>query len=177
MRLVVGALVAGAVMWVLGFILYGIFFGMGYASAPEATQLAIQAALKALPGSGTYIVPMGETPAMMQAYAAGPVAQVSYNASGFPMADWRVFAGGYVQFAVVAAMLGLLLQGLGSRVDGIGRARVVIGLAAIAVVYIHFADPIWLHGDWKHALWTSFADVVILGTGGLIMARWFVPRR
>ena len=177
MRLIVGALVAGAAMWVLGFVLYGVFFGMGYGSAPDATQLAIQTALKALPASGTYLIPVGDTPALARAYAAGPVAQISYNAGGFPMADWRVFVGGYVQFAVVAAMLGLLLRGLGDRVDGLGRARVVIGLAAIAVVYIHFADPIWLHGDWKHALWTSFADMVVLGTGGLIMARWFVARR
>jgi|GEM_PF-2378037 len=177
MRLVIFSLAAATAMWVLGFVFYGLLFDVGWATAPEATQLAIQSALKALPHSGTYVVPMGESPAMMQAYAAGPVAQISYNSGGFPMADPAVFVGGFVQFFVVALMIGWLLSGLGDRVDVIGRVRVVLALAAVAAVYIDLADPIWMRGDWRHALFTAGVDFLILGTGGLIMARWFVLRR
>ncbi|QXQ04750.1 hypothetical protein KX816_10520 [Sphingosinicellaceae bacterium] len=177
MRFVIGSLVAGAVMWLLGFVFYGLLFDVGWATAPEATQLAIQSALKALPHTGSYAIPMGETPAMMAAHASGPIAQVVYNARGYPMVDPATFIGGFVQFAVVAAMLGWLLHGLGARVDFIGQARVVIGLAAVAVVYIHLADPVWYHADWRNAVFKSVADLVILSAGGLVMARWFVTRR
>ncbi len=177
MRLLVGSLLAGAAMWILGFVFYGLLFNVGWATAPEATQLAIQSALKALPGTGTYVVPSGETQSMMDAYAAGPVAQIAYNAGGFPMLDPVTFIAGYVQFAVVAAMIGWLLSALGDRIDVIGRIRVVLGMAAVAVVYIHFANPIWYHGDWRNALFKSVADFVILGTGGMIMARWSAMRR
>ena len=176
MRFVIGSLVAGAAMWILGFVFYGLLFNVGWATAPEATQLALQSALKALPGSGTYIIPMGETKTMLDAYAAGPVAQVNYSARGYDPLSLLVFVGGFVQFSVVAAMIGWLLGALGSRVDLIGRFRVVLGMAAVAVVYIHLADPIWYHGDVRNAVFKSVADFVILSAGGLVMARWFVRR-
>ena len=176
MRFVIGSLVAGAAMWVLGFVFYGVLFGVGYSTAPEATQLAIQAALKALPESGTYYIPTGATSAMMKAYAAGPVAQVSYNASGFSMVDTVSFIAGYVQFAVVAAMLGWLAGGLGERASFGTRARVICGAAAVAVVYIHLADPIWYHSAWRNPVYKAVADFVIMAAGGLIMARWFLRR-
>ena len=174
-RLVIGALAGGAVMWVLGFVLYGVLFDVGWSSAPEATQLAVQQALKSLPGSGTYFVPIGETKTMLDAYAAGPIAQISYNAGGFPPFSPTVFIAGFVQFTVVAAMIGWLLLGTGLATFG-ARARVVCGMAAIAVVYIHLADPIWYHADWRNPLYKTLADFIILSAGGLVVARWFVPR-
>ncbi len=174
-RLAIGALAAGAAMWLLGFVLYGLLFDVGWSHAPEATQLAVQAALKALPGSGAYYIPVGETPAMMGAFEKGPVAQVFYNASGYPAVDPTVFIAGYVQFAVVAAMIGWLLTGLGMA-SFAARARVVCGMAAIAVVYIHIADPIWYHADWRNPLYKTVCDFIILSAGGLVMARWFVRR-
>ncbi len=177
MRFAIGSLVAGAAMWILGFVFYGLLYSVGYATAPEATQLALQSALKALPGSGTYFIPTGGTPAMVKAFEAGPVAAISYNAHGFPFFDGVVFVAGYVQFTVVAAMLGLLLRGLNGRIDFLGQIRIILGLAAIAVVYIHLADPVWYHSDWRNPVYKSVADFVILSAGGLIMARWFVRRR
>lgn len=176
-RLAIGALAAGAVMWLLGFVLYGVLFDVGWSTAPEATQLALQQALKALPASGSYYIPTGQTPAMMAAFQAGPVAQIHYNAHGFPAFDGVTFAAGFVQFAAVAAMIGWLLGGLGERAASFAaRARVVCGMAAIAVVYIHFADPIWYHADWRNPLYKSLCDFIILSAGGLVMARWFVRR-
>jgi hypothetical protein len=172
-RLIVGGLVAGIVMWLLGYVFYGLLFGYGWASAPESVNLAIQSALKALPGSGQYIVPGGDTPAMVAAYQAGPIAEISYNVKGFAMFDPASMFGGLFHFIVVATMVGLLIRNLGSRGFG-DRARVVVGLAATAVVYIHLAGPIWYHGIWRHALFLTVADFVILTAGGLIMARWFV---
>ncbi len=174
MRFAIGSLVAGAAMWMLGFVFYGVLFSVGYATAPDATQLAIQSALKALPGSGTYYIPTGESPAIMKAFEAGPLAQVSYNAHGAPFFDLSTFVAGYIQFTVVAAMIGLLLRGLNGRIDLLGQFRIVLGLAAVAVVYIHLADPIWYHSDWRNPVYKSVADFVILSAGGLIMARWFV---
>ncbi len=172
MRFAITSLAAGAVMWLLGFILYGLLFNIGWASAPEATQLAIQQALKALPHSGSYFIPTGDTPAMMNAFVAGPVAQISYNSAGFPMVDTVTFIAGFVQFSIVAAMIGWLLSALPAP----ARLRVVIGMAAIAVVYIHFSDPIWYHSDWRNPLYKSFADVIILTAGGFVMARWALRR-
>lgn len=177
MRLVVFSLAAGAAMWVLGFVFYGLLFHFGWSTAPEATQLALHEALKALPGTGTYVVPTPETPALVAAHIAGPTAQISYNATGSPVADPVIFVGGFFQFTVVAALIGWLIAGLGNRIDIIGRIRVVLALAAIAVVFLDLSDAIWMRADWQHAIYTAVADFIILATGGLIMARWYVSRR
>lgn len=177
MRLVIFSLAAGAAMWILGFVFYGLLSHLGWSAAPEATQLALHEALKALPGNGTYVVPAPDTPALVAAYQAGPIAQITYHAAGGPVADPLVFVGGFFQFTLVAALIGWLIAGLGNRIDIIGRIRVVLGLAAIAVVFLDLSDAIWMRGDWQHAIYTAVADFIILGTGGLIMARWYVNRR
>lgn len=176
-KLVIGSLVAAIAMFLLGFVFYGVLMHLGWSTAPEATQLAVQEALKALPGTGTYAIPGGESPAMIAAYAAGPVAQIQYNAGGFPMMDPAVFAGGYVHMAVSVFLVGLLLWNLRDRLVSFAeRAQVVIAVAAIFCVYIHLAGPIWYHTDWRNALYKVVADMIIYVTGGLILARWFVPR-
>ena len=176
-RLVIGSLVAAVAMFLLGFVFYGLLINLGWSTAPEATQLALQQALKALPHSGVYAIPSGETPTMMAAFQAGPIAQVSYNSGGYSMADPVIFAAGYVHMAVSVFLVGLLLWNLRDRlVTFAERAQVVIAVAAIFSVYIHMAAPIWYHGDWRNALYLCLADTVIYVVGGLIIVRWFLPR-
>ena len=110
LRLLVGTLPAAVVMFLLGFVFYGTPLQMlGWTKAPLATQLAVQQALKALPQSGTYVIPSGDTPGATAAYGNGPVAQIQYNSGGFAMVDPGVFAGGFVQMAVSVFLLGCVL--------------------------------------------------------------------
>ena len=173
-QLIVGSLAAALAMFMLGFVFYGTpVQNLGWRTATPATQSAIQQALKALPETGTYVIPSGETPEAMAAYAAGPIAQIQYNGGGFAMMDPVSFAGGYVQMAVSVFLVGCVLRTAVVSVFAT-RARLVLGIAATAVVYLHFAGPVWYHTDWRNALYVAVADFVILGTGGLILARWFV---
>ncbi len=177
-KLVIGSLVAAVVMFLLGFVFYGLLMHLGWSTAPEATQLAVQEALKALPGSGVYTIPAEGSDALAAATAAGPVAQISYHAGGVKMVDPVIFAGGYVHMAVSVFLVGLLLWNLRDRVATFAeRAQVVVAIAAIFSVYIHLAAPIWYHGDWRNALYLCLADTVIYVAGGLIVAKWFLPRR
>ena len=176
-RLVIGSVLAGIVMFVLGFVFYVQLFYLGWSVAPESTQLAIQAALKALPHTGVYAIPMGETPSMVAAANAGPVAQVNYNSGGYPLFDPAMMIGGYIHLTVSVFLAGLLLWNLRDRVVTFGeRARVLVAVVAIFDVYVHLAAPIWYRGDWRNALYVIVADAIVYLVGGLIVARWFLPR-
>lgn len=175
-RLMIGSLVAAIAMFMLGFVFYGTpLFNLGWVEAAPEAQASIQAALRVLPRTGTYVIPSGETPAAIAAYAAGPVAQIAYNERGFAMVDPGSLAGGYVHMAVSVFLLGCVLLTVPATFFA-ARARLVIGVAAVAVVYLHIAGPVWYHTDWRNALYKAVADFVVLTAGGLIVARWFVRR-
>ena len=70
-KLVIGSLVAAVVMFLLGFVFYEVLMNLGWSTAPEATQLAVQEALKALPHSGVYSIPSEGSDALAAAAAAG----------------------------------------------------------------------------------------------------------
>lgn len=174
-RLLIGSLIGALAMFVLGFIFYGPLIGLGFAQAPIETQIAVQTALKSLPGTGVYLIPFGNTPAEIAAYQQGPIAQIYYTARGYPIPHVPTLVGGYVQMAVSVFLVGLLLWGVRDQVrDFASRARIVIGVAAIGSVYLNLSGPVWYHAPWHNALYVAAVNFLILMVGGLILARWFV---
>lgn len=178
-RLVLGSFVAALAMFLIGFVVYGTpLMQVGFASAPEAVQLDIQTALKALPGSGAYVLPSPSTPALTAAFAAGPVAVIHYNASGFAAFDKAQMLTGYGHMLISATLLNLALWGIRGRIpDFAGRARLVIGMALAMVVFTNLSDPVWFHQDWRSAIFVATSNFVSLVVAGCILARWFVPAR
>lgn len=176
-KLVIGSVVAAAVMFIFGFVFFGSpLFQFAHADAPLETQTAIQSALKALPGDGTYFIPFGETPEATAAHEAGPTAVVKYNGSGAPMMDPMVFAAGFVHMIVSAFTLGLVLWAVRDRVTDLGsRMRVVLWLSLAMVVYTRLGEPIWYRSDWQNAIYVAIAEFISFAAAGYILARWFVP--
>ncbi len=178
-RVLIGSLMGAIVMFLIGFLAYGTpLMRLGFAQATDAVQIDVQTALKALPGTGTYVIPSGESAATTAAFANGPVATINYNAGGFAMVDPQVMLTGFIHMFITALLLGLMLWGVRGRVpDFPSRARLVIGMALVAVVFTNLADPIWLHHDWRHAIYVAAVNFISLCAAGHILARWFVPAR
>ena len=176
-RLIIGSLVAAVAMFLLGYAFYGTaLMSLGWGTAAPQVQAGIQSALRELPGTGTYVIPSGNTPDAIAAYAHGPVAQIAYNSGGFAMVDGTSLGGGFIHMAVSVFLLGCVLATVPGTSFGT-QARLVLGISATAMVYLHFAGPIWYHTDWRNALYTGVADFIVLSVGGLIVGRWFVGRR
>jgi hypothetical protein len=53
----------------------------------------------------------------------------------------------------------------------------VICFAFASSTLIVLGDPIWLHTDWRYAIFTFIGDVLMLSVAGLILARWFLPTK
>jgi hypothetical protein len=178
-RVIIGALVATLVMFILGALFYATpLRGMGQGNLPDQQAAEVQRSLAAnLPQTGTYIVPDASTDAQTVMYGQGPIATIHYNTGGFASFDSSAMLGGLILYLVIALLMAGSLYAVERQVhDFASRARVVVGLVLMASAYIHLKMPIFYHHDWGHAIYAFIADAVTLGIGGLIIARFFLPR-
>jgi hypothetical protein len=68
------------------------------------------------------------------------------------------------------------LLGLGSNAPPRSAQRLAILFAVGAAAYIQLKEPLFYHHDWLFSIFKFIADAVTLAVGGLIIARWFMPR-
>ncbi len=177
-RFIIGCVAAAVAMFVIGFIFFATPLQMlGYATANDAANASVQNALAAnLPRTGTYMVPLTSSAAGTILYGRGPIATIHYNTGGFAMADPGTMLAGFVHMLVSITILGLALLLVAARVpDFVSRARLVLYMTLATSIYMNLGDPIWYHHDWPYAVYRFVADFVMLGVGGLMIARWFLP--
>ncbi len=178
-RVLIGSVAAAIAMFVIGFIFFATPLNRIHVDSLENPQAAaVQQALAAnLLSTGTYNVPSTTTPEQSIMYGQGPIATVHYNTKGYPGADPTSMIGGLVLDFVVALLIGAALIGIDRRVpDFASRARLVVLFAIAASAFTHLGNPIWYHHDWRHFIYLFIADALTLAAGGLIIARWFLPR-
>lgn len=178
-RILIGALAGGVAMFIVGFIFWATpLQNIGFSTASDAQNAAVQLSLaQNLPHSGHYVVPNPMTATGGNGFTKGPIATVDYNMRGFSTADPASMIGGFVQEVIVSLMIGLSLFGIAGRVtDFPSRAKVAIGISAAATVMILIGDPIWMHADWRYAIYATIADLAMLAASSVVIARWFLPR-
>ena len=166
-----GSIIAAVVMFVLGFVFFGLLGGMMFDPLDARIATSTQSALGgSLPATGTYMVP-GEEEAFME----GPSAIVQYVAAGDLPTMGMAMGMGFVHFLLTALLIGYGLKAIGG---GFARqAAAVIWFAVSASVFMHLADPIWYGLSWRAALFEFVADAVMFIAGGLVLARWFTSTR
>ena len=178
-RIVIGSIAGAVAMFIAGFIFWATPLNyLAYAGATDAQNAAVQLSLaQNLPRTGVYLVPNPGSKDGANGYSKGPVATINYNIRGFSTSDPAAMIGGFVQEWVVSLMIALSLFAVAGRVtDFASRARLAIGLSAAATVMIVTSDPIWMHGDWRYAIYALIADLAMLSASGVVIARWFLPK-
>ncbi len=178
-KLMFGSLVAAIAMFLAAFLYFaGPIAQAGFHSANENQNAVIQAALNAnLSETGTYLVPEPTTQTGTILYGNGPVATIHFNTGGFPVDSADGMLWGFVLYLVAAVLMAGALSQLDRRVpDFKSRGFIVIGFALAATTLNVLGDPIFMHQDWRYAIFSFVGDVLILCVGGLILARWFLPK-
>lgn len=178
-RVLIGSVAAAIAMFIIGFIFYATpLHRIATGSLENAQAASVQQALAAnIPGSGTYHVPSTVTPEQSVMYGQGPIATIHYNIKGYSAADTASMMGGLLLNFVTALLIGTALIGIDRRVPDFGsRARLVVLFSIAASAYMRLGHPIWYHHDWGHFIYLFIVDALTLAAGGLIIARWFLPR-
>ena len=178
-KMLLGAVAAAIAMFLVGFVFFGTPLDLiAYSSTGTAEQAAVQQALAVnLPQTGTYAIPAASDAVTTNLYSKGPIATIHYNTSGFGVMESGTLIAGFVHELIVALILGFALLGIAGRVsDFASRARLVVLVSVAGGVMMHLGEPIWYHHDWTHFIYLFIGDVAMMIAGGLVIARWFLPR-
>jgi hypothetical protein len=179
-RILISGIAGTVAVYIVSFVFWGTRLSAFVTSnAGEAGEKALQQALAAtLPNTGRYYVPTPGGPGAAL-YNHGPIAVIDYNSAGYPTPDADLPAAitGLLMNWVVVMVIGLTLAIIASRVtDFKSRAGLVIGISTASAVLIVFAHVIFSHVDWHFAVYNLIANISIICAGGLVMARWSLPR-
>lgn len=167
----VGALVAAIVMFVLGFVFFGLLGSMLAAPLDPARASAIQALLaEQLNATGDYMVPADE-----ESWMRGPSAIVKFVVAGGTNSMPVAMGLGYLHLVVSALIMGLGLRAAGG--DAGRRMSVAFWYGLAATVFMHLGDPVWYGFAWRTTLIKFAFDGIMFIAGGLVLARWFTAER
>lgn len=172
-RTMIGGLLGGLAMFITGFIFWGTpLSALALSRAGDQASANLQAAMaQALTptGTGVYIIPDPATAQGTILYGRGPVAQIFYNATGFPVMDGSALIGGLILSLVVGIIIALALRF--AVADFTSRMRVTILFALAAALWLHLGQAVFNHAPWAYIVYLAFSDFVALVTAGLIAAK------
>ena len=166
-----GGVAAAIVMFVLGFVFFGLLGSQAFAPVAPETAVELQEAIAGvLPATGTYMIPPSE-----EAWMAGPSAIVNYVAAGGAPSMASAMIGGFLHFLAVALLMAAALRSVGG--DFSRQAKLVICFSLAAALFTRLGDPIWFGFALRNSLFAFVADAVMMIAGGLVLARWFTSRK
>ena len=177
-RTVIGGLVAGIIIFVIGFIFWATPLGeLAYSKADEAQNAAVQASLAqnlTPSGTGTYSIPAHNSAAGAVLYAKGPIATVHFNTRGYSPDDMSMILPGFIVAVIAGLLIAFGLAAVGGR-SFAELARLVVCFSLGFTVWEYLGSPIFNHYGWGHWIYAFIAESVSLIVAGLVVARWFVP--
>lgn len=181
-RLVIGSILGGLAQFVVGFLFWATpLSAIAFKVATDQQNADVQAALArtlAPLGAGTFFVPWPDTPAGTVMMGRGPVALIHFNPAGFPLMSNGALIGGLVLSIATVWLLGLALYMIAGRVaDFATRARVVVLASLAATLYLTIGQPVFnFYLPWTYWVYLAVSQLAGLVAGGLVVARWFLPR-
>ena len=178
-RVLIGGLVAGIILFIVGFIFWASPLSeLAYNNADDQQGAAVQLALNqnlTERGTGTYVIPNPATAEGAANYARGPIATVHYNTGGYSPDDMSMILPGLIM-ALVAGMLIAVGLAFGARHATFGeRARLVLFFSLGVTVWTLLAQPVFNHHGWGYWIYSFIAETTALALAGLVVARWFLP--
>ena len=183
-KLLLGAVLAGIVLMLWGWVTWGLLAGTMDIVRPPAEERALAAALGAsIPEDGTYFLPWEgmEGDAQEQAawkanHESGPIALLFVRTKGQSSDMGAMMGGGLVHFIVSAFLAGLLLK---MALPALGSYGARVGLVAFAGLFGAFAMElplsVWWYVPWSYTLFNFFATVVAWFLAGLVLAAFVKP--
>lgn len=177
-RTLIGGLVAGFILFFIGFVFWATPLNrLAFSDAGAAESAAVQAALASnltRSGTGTYQIPNPDTAEGTVLYGKGPVASIHFNASGFPVDDMNMMIVGLVFALITGVLMAMALAAVGSC-SFAGRARLVVLYSLAITLWTILAQPVFGHFGWGYWVYSFIAETTALILAGLVIARWFMP--
>lgn len=178
-RTFIGGIVAGLILFVVGFIFWATpLHQLAYRTAPDAQGAAVQLSLAqnlSQSGTGTYVIPSPHSQQGGVLYSQGPIATVHFNTQGYSPDDMTMIVPGFVMAIVAGILIALGLSVLGGTRSFGDRARLIVFFSVGITLWTILAQPVFNHFGWGYWLYAFVAETTGLVLAGLVVARWFLP--
>jgi len=178
-RTVIGGIVAGIVIFVVGFIFWATpLAGFAYKTAGDQQGAAIQLALAqnlSESGTGTYIIPAHESAQGAVLYAQGPIATVHFNTTGYSPDDMSMILPGFIMAVVSGLAMAFALAAVGGGRSFAASAQLVVLFSLGITVWTTLSQPVFNHYGWGYWIYAFLSEATAFILAGLIVARWFLP--
>ncbi len=179
-RSVIGGLVAGIVMFFIGFVFWGTPLSeLAFKKASDGEAAAVQLAMAqnlTRSGTGTYLIPSPSTQAGTVAYGNGPIATIHFNSGGFAANDLSMMLPG-LAFALISGLLmSFGIAAVSRENDFAQTARLVILFSLGVTIWTILAQPVFNNYGWTYWIYFFVTEAIAFILAGLVIARWFVPR-
>lgn len=174
-RVLLAAVLSAVLMFVWGFLFWGIFDFGSKLMEPLPAELDVLASLRqAGTETGMYVYPMPVDPSDEAASAEfeakhleGPILQLAYHAEGGPVMPPSMFAQGLGHYFAVALLTGCLLALAARGLPTFGsRVLFVLLLSLVAAVWGNVGDAVW----WFHSREYCLGNMAYTMGAGLAMA-------
>jgi hypothetical protein len=175
--LLLGALLAAVVLFVWGFLVWGLMPVDPFLEVTDAPAFT-QALTAQLPETGVYLLPaQGRTD---EAYAAavesmrrGPLAMVFFRRAGVEPLSAGFFALGFLHMLVSALIVAGLLRLVAPALPRFGARFAFVALFGLAVgVWARLGEPVWWPIPWDFHLLYFVSDLGSWALAGLVLARF-----
>lgn len=176
-RHMLGVALASAVMYVFGFIYWGLNPLPYNAWKATANDFAAgQALMEHFPENGTYMVPgpHNAPDQLSELYERGPVAFVHMlDRDGRPQVDTNVMALGMLLNLLVVLLLSIILDQISPALPTYGkRVRFIILAGIAASIMIDGGDVVWWHIPIFWKLYQAVYNIVSWTLVGLVLAHF-----
>jgi hypothetical protein len=181
-RVLIGSILGGIAQWIVGAFFWATPLGkLPFHVAPDQANANVQQALAANltpTGTGTYYIPWPDSAQGTVLHGRGPVALIHFNTNGFPVMSGGSLIAGLVLSILTILLVGLALYAVAGRVQDFGtRAKLVSLFACAATLYFTLGEPVFnSYLPWGYFIYLALSQVIGLIAGGLVVARWFLPR-
>lgn len=177
-RTLIGGLVAGVILFVVGFIFWATPLAQfAYKTAGEQQNIAVQSAMAqnlTETGTGAYVIPAPETQSGSIHYGRGPIATVHYNTNGYSPDDMSMILPGFIMAVISGLLIALGLGAVAERPFS-DLSRLVIFFAIGITIWTILAQPVFNHFGWGYWIYSFIAETTGLVLAGLVIAKWFMP--
>lgn len=148
MRALLGILIASVLMFVWGFLYWGLLpISSGVLKTLPNQDAIVPVLNDNIPATGVYMIPSGSdqtepTQDVLDRHLRGPVATLIFQKEGGPMMPPSTLLKGYLHMLVATVLAALVLMASGRR-EYFGRFMICFWLGAFVAVWPELSRMIW----------------------------------
>ena len=177
LRMIIGSIVAAVLMYIWGFLYWGMspYSAQIMKTAPNQ-EAYLEELNDSMTESGVYLIPAGadkmDDPSVGPLHEAGPIAMLFFRKEGAPMMGPTVMIYGFLHMLLSAFIASIIVAASGAGTF-FSRFMLVFWVGVFAAVWVELADVVWYYYPMDY-FWLKFVYHVVACVLLALVLAWVV---